>query len=317
MAGLGALLQLNESSIDIARQAAALAKADLATSMVVEMTSLQGAMGREYALREGMDAPVADAIYEHWLPRGAGDALPASDAGRLLALADKLDSLVGLFAVGLAPKSTSDPYGLRRSALGIIQILIDRALPVDLRLMIALAAAGQPVAVSDAVQTQILDFLRGRFDNWLVEERRFPRDVIKAALAEQAHNPARALKAIGALSRWVAREDWEGILDSFARCKRITRTEAPQTFDSALLQEAQEIALWQAVERAESAVTRPGDVDDFLTAFSAMTPAVTDFFDHVLVHADDASLRANRIALLQRVSRLQDGRADLSLLADF
>ena len=133
VAGLGALLGFDTQSIDIAERAAEIAKADLATSMVVEMTSLQGVMGREYALREGIDQAIALAIFEHRLPRGAGDILPASDAGRLLAIADKLDSLVGLFAVGLAPKSTSDPYGLRRTALGIIQILLQRSISVDLR----------------------------------------------------------------------------------------------------------------------------------------------------------------------------------------
>lgn len=317
VAGLGELLGLDAQSIDIASRAAAIAKADLATSMVVEMTSLQGVMGREYALRKGVDPAVAEAIYEHWLPRGAGDELPASEAGRLLALADKLDSLVGLFAVGLAPKSTSDPYGLRRSALGIIQILLERSLWVDLRAMIALAAAGQPVPVSDASQAQIFDFVRRRFDNWLVDEFNFPRDVINAVLAEQAHNPSGALAGIEALAAWVARDEWEAILDSFARCARITRREAPQHFNPALLAERYEKALWTAVQASADANLRPGDVSGFLAAFETMTPAVTDFFDHVLVHAENISLRRNRIALLQRISRMQTGAADLSLLADF
>ncbi|MCY4147234.1 MAG: glycine--tRNA ligase subunit beta [Chloroflexi bacterium] len=317
VAGLGDLLGLNEQTIDIARRAATIAKADLATSMVVEMTSLQGVMGREYARREGVDPAVAEAIYEHWLPRGAGDQLPASDAGRLLALADKLDSLVGLFAVGLAPKSTSDPYGLRRSALGIIQILLERSLWVDLREMIALAAAGQPVPVSGEVQTQIFDFARRRFDRWLDDEFDYPRDVINAVLAEQAHNPSGALAGIAALAAWVARDDWEAILDSFARCARITRKEAPQPFDPALLDDAHEQSLWAAVQAAAAAKPRLGDVAGFLRAFATVVPAVADFFDHVLVHAEDISLRRNRIALLQRISRMQTGAADLSLLTGF
>ena len=315
--GLGESLGLGAQSIDVAERAATIAKVDLATSMVVEMTSLQGVMGREYALREGIDAAVAQTIFEHWLPRGAGDRLPASDAGRLLALADKLDSLVGLFAVGLAPKSTSDPYGLRRNALGIIQIVLDRSLSVDLRELISLVAFAQPVPVSDAAQAQIFDFARRRFDNWLDDEFNYPRDVINAVLAEQAHNPSGALAGIEALAAWVARDEWEAILDNFARCVRITRKEAPQPFDPALLDERYEKALWAAVQRSAGASLRPGDVSGFLATFEAMVPAVTDFFDHVLVHAEDAALRRNRIALLQRISRMQDGRADLSLLADF
>ncbi len=314
---LGALLGFEESDIRIAHEAAQIAKADLATSMVVEMTSLQGVMGREYALREGIDVAVAQAIFEHWLPRGAGDRLPTSDAGRLLALADKLDSLVGLFAVGLAPKSTSDPYGLRRSALGIIQILLERSLRVDLREMINLVALAQPVPVSDEAQAQIFDFARRRFDNWLNDEFDYPRDVINAVLAEQAHNPSDALAGIETLATWVAREEWEAILDGFARCVRITRKEAPQLFDPALLDEQYEKALWAVVQDSTVDNLRPGDVAGFLAAFETMVPAVTDFFDHVLVHAEDISLRRNRIALLQRISRMQAGRADLSLLADF
>ncbi len=317
VAGLGEKLGLDAQSIDIACRAAAIAKADLATSMVVEMTSLQGVMGREYALREGIDPRIAAAIFEHWLPRGAGDQLPASEGGRLLALADKLDSLVGLFAVGLAPKSTSDPYGLRRSALGIIQIVLERPLLVDLRELIALVAAAQPVPVSAEAQAQIFDFVRRRFDSWLGDETSYPRDVINAVLAEQAHNPASALAGIEALAQWVARADWEAILDNFARCVRITRKEAPQQFKPALLIDAHEQALWAAVQASAGANPRPGDVAGFLAAFETIAPAVAAFFDHVLVHAEESSLRQNRIALLQGISRMQTGAADLSLLADF
>ena len=317
VAPLGELLGVDAGTIDIAERAAALAKADLATNMVVEMTSLQGVMGREYALREGVDEAVANAISEHWLPRGAGDMLPSSDAGRVLAIADKLDSLVGLFAVGLAPKSTSDPYGLRRSALGIIQIALDWGIALDLRALIQLSVARQPVDVSCETRAQVFDFLRGRFDNWLADETGYRRDVVNAVLAAQAHNPAGALSAIEALSDWVARDNWEALLDSFARCVRITRKEEPQPFDESRLREEKEKALWAAVEIAEAADAQAGDIDGFLRAFEGLSPAVTAFFDHVLVHDEDAALRRNRIALLQRISRMQDGRADLSMLADF
>ena len=207
------------------------------------MTSLQGVMGRAYALRDGAPPAVARAIFEHWLPRGAGDSLPASDGGRLLAIADKLDSLVGLFAVGLAPKSTSDPYGLRRNALGVIQILLDQSISVDLRALIRHVAAAQPVAVDAGVKQQVGDFLSGRLENLLSEDYAFRRDVINAVLREQAHDPARALQGIGELEAWVKRDDWEAILDAFARCARITRGEEERTFSPALLQEAGEKSL--------------------------------------------------------------------------
>ena len=264
VAGLGALLGYDESVIDIAERAAAVAKADLATSMVVEMTALQGVMGREYALREGIDPAVAQAIFEHWLPRGAGDILPASDAGRLLAIADKLDSLVGLFAVGLAPKSTSDPYGLRRNALGIIQILLDQSISVDLRKLIARVAEGQPVAVDGKVKRQLVDFLRGRLDNLLSEKAAFRRDVINAVLGEQAHDPARANQGVRELDAWVKRDDWEALLDAFARCARITRGEDPQPFLPELLREEGEKSLFASYQASTSGLCADANIDRFL-----------------------------------------------------
>ena len=363
IAGLGKLLGFAAADIDIAQQAAPIAKADLATNMVVEMTSLQGIMGREYALKAGRPAAVADAIFEHWLPRGAGDRLPASNAGRLLALADKLDSLLGLFAVGLAPKSTSDPYGLRRTTLGIVQILVDGDIEVDLRRAIQLVAASQPVEVGPGIERQVFDFIGARLAAWLGDEHGCRPDVIRAVLKAQAHNPAGAVRGVKELSQWVSRGDWEEILDSFARCARMTAKEETQDLRPELLDESQERALHQAFKKASAQiadmvtqsaseasaevadmvtqsarkasaqiadmVTRPaseasaevadmvGNVGDFLEAFEKMIPAIGDFFDHVLVHTDDVERRQNRIALLQKVSGMQDGRADLSELDNF
>ncbi|MCY3798305.1 MAG: glycine--tRNA ligase subunit beta [Chloroflexi bacterium] len=314
---LGQLVGFGRADIHVAREAAKLAKADLATSMVVEMTSLQGVMGREYALRAGIDPAVAQAIFEHWLPRGAGDILPASDAGRLLAIADKLDSLVGLFAVGLAPRSTSDPYGLRRNALGIIQILLDQSISVDLQKLIERVADGQPLDVSANARKQVAAFMSGRLAFLLSEETDYPRDVIKAILRAQAHDPARALRGVEELATWVRRGDWEAILDAFARCARITRDEEERPFDPALMREEQENMLYQCYLAACDWPGDAGNVDGFLSAFERMTPAVTAFFDNVLVHTDDIVLRNNRIALLQRITAMQNGRADLSELENF
>lgn len=317
VADLGQLLGFDEAEIATACAAAAVAKADLATSMVVEMTSLQGVMGREYALKDGAEPAVAQAIFEHWLPRGAADALPASDAGRLLAIADKLDSLVGLLAVGLAPKSTSDPYGLRRKALGLIQILLDRSLSIDLRALIRLVAAAQPVAVDARVRQQVFDFLSGRLDSLLSEDYELQRDVIKAVLREQAHDPAMALRGVEELAAWVKRDDWEAILDTFARCARITRGEEERAFSPALLREEREIALYDSFRSATAGLRDADNIDGFLSAFESMAPAVAAFFDQVLVHSDDVALRNNRIALLQKIAAMQMGRADLSELENY
>ncbi|MBZ0303535.1 MAG: glycine--tRNA ligase subunit beta [Anaerolineae bacterium] len=314
---VGHTLGVNATVSAVAQRAAHLAKADLATQMVVEMTALQGTMGREYALLNGYTPDVAEAIYEHWLPRGADDQLPTGRPGALLALTDRLDSLVGLFAAGLAPKSTADPYGLRRAALGIIQIMIDQGWDTDLMALVDLVAAAQPVPVADDARQQVLDFIGGRLQVWLADQG-WAADVLAAVLAEQSTNPHRALVAIDELTGWTKRPDWEPILDSFARCVRITRGEKDvYEVDPAALVEAQEKALYDAYQAACAALTPEGNVDAFLSAFEPMIPAVTDFFDHVLVNAEEERLRQNRFGLLQAIGALQHGRADMSLLSGF
>jgi glycyl-tRNA synthetase len=314
---LGKLLEMDGTNIAIAQRAAHVLKADLATQMVVEMTSLQGTMGREYALLSGYPHDVADAIFEHWLPRNADDMLPASSAGTLLALADRLDSLTGLFAAGLAPQSTADPYGQRRAALGIVQILVNKAIDLNLVEAVAIAAELQPIPVSAETQAQILDFIAGRLRSWL-EEQEWRHDVVAAVLAEQSANPHRALDGIRELTGWVDRPDWESILDGFARCVRITRNETTSyAVKPELLTEPEEKGLWSEYQTANAKLTDKDNVGGFLAAFEPMLPAVTGFFDKVLVMADDLAVRQNRLGLLQLISAMQQGRADLSYLSGF
>jgi glycyl-tRNA synthetase len=319
---LSDLLRLDDADRATAHAAAALLKADLATQVVVEMTSLQGTMGRVYALRAGQPEAVANAISEHWLPRGADDSLPASPAGRLLALADRLDSLVGLFAAGLEPRATADPYGLRRAALGVVRIAAEGRLDLDLTEAVARTAALQPITVSDEVQSAVLNFIAGRLRGW-IEEQGWRNDVVSAVLAEQAANPFRALRGVEQLQAWVTRPDWEPILDGFARCVRITRAETEAyPVDPALFRQSEEHALYAAYQTASAAVPADADVDTFLTAFSAMLPAITAYFgtgkgDGVLVNAPEVEVRRNRIGLLQAISAMQRRRADLSFLSGF
>ncbi|HEX2621434.1 MAG TPA: glycine--tRNA ligase subunit beta [Phototrophicaceae bacterium] len=319
---IGDLLKFSANDIKIATQAGNLAKADLATNMVVEMTSLQGTMGREYALLNGYSPEVARAIFEHWLPRGANDQLPATLAGTLLAITDRLDSLVGLFAVGLAPKSTTDPYGLRRAALGIIQIVLDKYLDFDLIAAVKLTAGNQPVPVEAIAQAQVLEFISGRLRVWL-QEQGWAVDVINAVLAAQESNPYRALVGIQQLSEWVKREDWFPILDGFARCVRITRTETSRyPVDPALFRQPEEGALYEAYQRV---IKQPGVTDDingFLSAFAPMVPTISKYFgerpgEGVLVNTEDPAIRRNRIGLLQAISAMQHKLADLSYLSGF
>jgi len=314
---LADLVRVRGDDLRAAQRAAELSKADLATQMVVEMTSLQGAMGRIYARRGGEPDAVAEAIFEHWLPRGAGDALPQTPAGTLLALADRLDSLVGLFAAGLAPSGSADPFALRRAALGVVQILLDQDLDLDLRGAVERVADVQPIPVSLAAQRAVVDFIAGRLDV-LLHEQGWPHDVIAAVLAEQGHNPARALAGIRALKTWTERPDWPLILDNYARCVRITRGAAHRyPVDAARFEDPAERALFDAYHAAAAALTPDSNVGAFLTAFEPVVPAIQRFFEAVLVNADDSDVRHNRLGLLQSVASLAHGRADLSELAGF
>ncbi len=317
---LALALGLQGRDLEVARRAAELCKADLATQMVIEMTSLQGVMGRYYALHWGEDQAVAEAIYEHYLPRFAGDELPRSRPGLAVGLADRLDTLAGLFAAGLAPSGNKDPFAQRRAALGLVQNLIAWDLDFDLKVALQAAAECLPIAASPESQSACLEFIIERLRNLLLE-RGWRYDVVEAVLAAQGQNPARAARAVGELSAWVARPDWHSILPAYARCVRITRdqkerfTVAPERFT-----EKAEHELYAAVIRAEAARAadgRLGSPDAFLNAFLPMVAVVNRFFDEVLVMAEDTPTRYNRLGLVQRVAALAEGVADMSRLEGF
>jgi glycyl-tRNA synthetase len=314
---LAGQLDLSPDEVRVAARAAELCKADLATKMVVEMTSLQGSMGRYYALRSGESQAVADAIFEHYLPRSAGDRLPQALAGLVVGLADRLDTLAGLFAAGLAPTGAKDPFAQRRAALGLVQSLIGRDLDFNLRSGLELAASHLPIPASPESQAACLSFIIERLRNLFLEGG-FRYDVVEAVLAAQGHNPAGAARAAGELSAWVARSDWHTILPAYARCVRITRDQAERyPLDPGLLSEPAERDLFAALQEAEAAPRRPGSVDDFLAALLPMIPYINDFFDRVLVMDEDQRLRRNRLGLLQRLSALAGGVADMSRLEGF
>ncbi|MBN1260842.1 MAG: glycine--tRNA ligase subunit beta [Anaerolineae bacterium] len=313
---LGVKLGLSILDLDVLKRAAFLAKADLATEMVVEMTSLQGIMGRDYALRSGEAPAVADAIFEHYLPRSTGDVLPTTPAGIALALADRLDSLAGLFAVGLAPTGSADPYGLRRIALGIVQILLGRQISFSIREGVQEAARQLPVPWRQEILEQAVAFVAVRLQGVLRDEG-LPYDVVEAVLAERADNPYIARQTILDLAGWVKREDWGHILDNYARCVRITRDKPRYSLLSERLVAPEEQALYQGLLSAESGSSDQKTASEVLDAFVPLTPMIERFFAAVLVMDPDSGLREARLALLQRIGALLDGVADLSKLEGF
>ncbi len=300
-------------------RAAQLCKADLATSMVVEMTSLQGVMGRYYALDSGEPAAVADAIAEHYYPRFAGDRAPKTLTALTVGIADRLDSLVGLFGAGLAPSGNKDPFGLRRAALGLVQALVDWDLDFDLAASIRSVATRQPIDIAAEVNTAVMEFIVERQRSAMLDAGwRF--DVVDAVLSAQGHNPASAVRGVKALSEWVARPDWNLILPAFSRCVRITRSEIEQyQVAPADFGEDAEKLLYGELEKAEAAleISETEPVSAFLEAFLPMIPAVNGFFDTVLVMDEDPKLRSNRLGLLQRISALASSAAEMSRLEGF
>jgi len=307
-------------------RAVLLSKADLATQMVTEMTSLQGIIGGEYALRSSEDAQVAQAIAEQY------QAVPKTKIGLALALSDRIDSLVGLFAAGLAPTGAKDPFGLRRAAIGVVQPLIEHDINFDLAEAVNRSAKTQPIPVSDEVKKQILEFLKARLYVILVEGKTIYSskeyeildiknrpDVVEAVLAAQSNNPAGTVRAVKQLSAWVVREDWSSILDGFARCVRILRSQTEDsgqwTVDESKFVDAEEKALFQAVQATVHG--QPSTVDDFLEIVTKLIPSITAFFDKVLVMAEDKAVKENRLGLLQKIAALANGVADLSKLEGF
>ncbi|MEA3327702.1 MAG: glycine--tRNA ligase subunit beta [Chloroflexota bacterium] len=314
---IGARLALSKTENQTTGRAAELCKADLATNMVVEMTSLQGIMGRYYALRCGEKPAVAEAIFEHYLPRFAGDRSPQSKPGLILSLADRVDSLVGLFAVGLAPTGTKDPFAQRRAALGICQNLMEWQCHFDLHWGLAEAAHCYDLDVKEKDLAACFDFIQGRLRGMLLESG-FRYDVVDAVLAKQAQDPYGTLKDVQTLSNWVAREDWNEILPAYSRCVRITRDqEEIYSIDESLLMLDPERLLYAALIQAESDLAGLKTVEGMLKVFLPMVPVINRFFDEVLVMAEEDAVRENRLALLQRISSLSRGIMDMSYLEGF
>ena len=311
------LVNLSEEERVTAKKAAYLCKADLATKMVIEMTSLQGQMGRYYALRSGETNQVALAIYDHYLPRFADDESPREKAGLVIGLADRLDSLTGLFAAGLAPSSNKDPFALRRAALGMVQNLIHWNIDFDLRTAIQEAAKYLPIETDEKNLLAVLDFIIERFRNLLLEQgARY--DIVDAVLTAQGNHPARASHAVIELEKWVSRSDWDTILPAFSRCVRITRDlESTYSVNASGLVQKEEHHLFEAVDQVMNTHRSEGSIDDFLTAFLPLIPLINQFFDEVLVMVDDESLRQNRLGLLQQIVSMADQVVDMSQLEGF
>ena len=310
-------LGLSETESRYAERAAHLSKADLVTNMVVEMTSLQGTIGKFYALRDGEPKQVAEAIEDHYMPRQAGGKSPGSRPGLAIGIADRLDSLVGLFAVDMAPTGTKDPFGLRRAAIGLLQNLLELSIEFDLKKAIQAASKHQPVLVSEEHQSAVFAFIIGRLQNMLLDEG-YRYDAVNAVLAAQGENPAATLRAVKSIEQWTHEDAWNDILAAFSRCVRITR-DLKQSLavnpDALALKETKD--LYAGVEKAQNALNKEKTLDNFFTEIKSLTPTINTFFENVLVMDKDEEVKNNRLAVLQCLSALSDGLADLSHMEGF
>ncbi len=309
-------LQLSETEKMATLRTAHLCKADLVTHMVVEMTSLQGMIGKFYAIKSGETESVAKGIYEHYLPRFAGDDLPSGKEGLLVGIADRLDTLAGLFAVGLAPTGTKDPFAQRRAALGLVIALMGAELDFDLEKGLEIAAQTLPVKATSETQKACFEFILGRLRSYLLDQG-FRYDVVDSVLSVQGKNPAGVLRTVKSLMKQINTPEWTTILPAYSRCVRITRDQKDIfEVNPQLLNEPSEIELWKAIQ---SVITHTPflSFDAFIETFVNIIPAINRFFEEVMVMAEDNSVRQNRLGLLQKIASLPSNLADLSQMEGF
>jgi glycyl-tRNA synthetase beta chain len=292
-----------------AERAAFLSKADLVTGMVGEFPELQGVMGRHYALRSGEPPEVAEALLEAYLPRFAGDALPATGLGAVLSVADRVDTIVGIFGIGLSPTGSEDPYALRRHTLAVINILAERAWPIHLYSLVELAIATLGPKVSlppEGLRAEVLDFFRGRLEN-LYAGLDFPVDVVRAVLAAGFDRLPEVKQRIAALDELRRLEDFSQLAVTFKRVANIVPPGFAGEIDVALCTEPPEQDLALAVTGVSAdvdALLRKRDYATALRKIAELRPVVDRFFDGVLVMAEDPRVRQNRLALLAGVAAL-------------
>lgn len=307
---------------DAARRAAVLAKCDLLSGMVGEFPELQGIMGRYYARHDGERDTVAQALEEQYRPRFAGDDLPASNTGRALAIADKLDTLVGIFAIGQAPTGDRDPFALRRSALGILRMMVEDKLPLDLVSLIDAAAGAyekQGMAVANEVRATIFEFMIDRLRAYFADQGVDP-DVFEAVRLCRPTMPADFSARVHAVSSFRSLPEAAGLAQANKRIRNILRKSEesiPERVDADLLREPAEQGLAEAMSGLEERVRQllnEGKYGDVLENLAGLHRPVDAYFEAVMVMADDAGLRLNRLAQLQALSNLFLQVADISAL---
>jgi len=302
-------------------KAAMLSKCDLVTNMVGEFADLQGLMGSYYAANDGEPGPVVAAIGEQYMPKYSGGDLPSTAIGSILALADKLDSIVGLFAIGQPPTGSKDPFALRRSAIGVLRIMVENELDLDLQACIGASLEGfEPLDVDADTAEKVFEFMLERFRSWYSDEG-IPSNVFQSVMAIKPRKPFDFAKRIQAVSSFVQLEESTALAAANKRVSnlldKVDASSLSIEFSEELLIDDAEQTLFQQLRDKELSTTplfEAGDYTAGLAELAKLKDSVDGFFDHVLVLCDDKPVQNNRIALLQRLRDVFFKVADISFL---
>ncbi|CAN6936790.1 unnamed protein product [Brassica oleracea] len=340
-------LEIDEDLLPVVGEAASLALSDLATAVVTEFTALSGIMARHYALRDGYSEQIAEALLEITLPRFSGDVIPKTDAGMVLAIGDRLDSLVGLFAAGCQPSSTNDPFGLRRISYGLVQILVEKDKNVNFKHALEIAASVQPVKVEANTLDDVYQFVTRRLEQLLVDSGVSP-EVVRSVLAERGNDPCLAARTAYEMEKLSKGEIFPKIVEAYSRPTRIVRgkdVDVGVEVDEAVFETSQEKELWSIYtsikDRIHSGnstsfsntgmvqsyklkflkrlpILFPGiGIEEFTEISTQLVEPLEDFFNNVFVMVEEEKVRKNRLALLNNIASLPSGIADLSFLPGF
>ncbi|MCK9392044.1 MAG: glycine--tRNA ligase subunit beta, partial [Syntrophales bacterium] len=309
-----------KASVD---RTAVLAKADLDTQMVGEFSELQGVMGREYALLAGENPLVARAIYEHYLPLAAGGELPVTDEGAIVSIADKLDTITGFFSVNLIPSGTADPYALRRQALGVINIILDKGYPLKLDELIAYSLnklQDRTKRPAMDVKNDVMEFFKARFENQMIAQGH-PYDVVDAVVAAGFSDLTETLKKIVAMEAFRKHVDFQPLAVAFKRVSNILKDFQGGAVQESLFQTAEEKELYRVFLsiRAKTLTYLDGrHYESTLVEMASLRAPVDSFFDAVMIMAKEEDIKYNRLSLLEEISSLFRRVADFSkLVTDF
>lgn len=312
-------LAISQAEAQQVDRIAEIAKFDLVTNMVGEFPELQGIMGEDYARKAKESDVVASGVFEHYLPRFAGDQMPGSTQGAIVSMADKLDTIVGCFAIGIVPTGSQDPYGLRRMAAGIVSILIERNWALSLEqlwdaALSAYAEQGVNKRTVEEVKKDLIDFFALRLKN-VLQENGIRYDVVDAVLsADVSLVPAVLAKAKSLMAAVASDEEYKLIVEQFNRVNNLAQKATADDVNESLFAEQVERDLYTAYQSVSKEIESLDDQEKVLASLATLKEPIKSFFDQVMVMAEDPAVRANRLGLLLRLSRLIFGYADFAKL---